>query len=171
VNDRPRWVAVGRITRTHGVKGEVAVLPLSDVGSRFEAGSTLFLEEREDRPLTVMASRPHQQRLLVAFRGVQDRTSAEALRGRYLFVPASSAPHLPEGEYWAHDLVGCDVLTEEGRSLGRIREVLHTQANDVWVAEGAAGEVLIPALKEVVREVDVAGRRVVVREIPGLTTP
>jgi 16S rRNA processing protein RimM len=171
VNDRPRWVAVGRITRTHGVKGEVAVLPLSDVGSRFEAGSTLFLEEREDRPLTVMASRPHQQRLLVAFRGVQDRTSAEALRGRYLFVPASSAPHLPEGEYWAHDLVGCDVLTEEGRSLGRIREVLHTQANDVWVAEGAAGEVLIPALKEVVREVDVAGRRVVVREIPGLTSP
>lgn len=171
MNDRPRWVAVGRITRTHGVKGEVAVLPLSDVGSRFEAGSTLFLEEREDRPLTVMASRPHQQRLLVAFRGVQDRTSAEALRGRYLFVPASSAPHLPEGEYWAHDLVGCDVLTEEGRSLGRIREVLHTQANDVWVAEGAAGEVLIPALKEVVREVDVAGRRVVVREIPGLTTP
>jgi 16S rRNA processing protein RimM len=171
VNDRPRWVAVGRITRTHGVKGEVAVLPLSDVGSRFEAGSTLFLEEREDRPLTVMASRPHQQRLLVAFRGVQDRTSAEALRGRYLFVPASSAPHLPEGEYWAHDLVGCDVLTEDGRSLGRIREILHTQANDVWVAEGAAGEVLIPALKDVVREVDVAGRRVVVREIPGLTSP
>jgi 16S rRNA processing protein RimM len=171
VNDRPRWVAVGRITRTHGVKGEVAVLPLSDVGSRFEAGSTLFLEEREDRPLTVMASRPHQQRLLVAFRGVQDRTSAEALRGRYLFVPASSAPHLPEGEYWAHDLVGCDVLTEDGRSLGRIREILHTQANDVWVAEGAAREVLIPALKDVVREVDVAGRRVVVREIPGLTSP
>jgi 16S rRNA processing protein RimM len=170
VNDRPRWVAVGRITRTHGVKGEVAVLPLSDVGSRFEAGSTLFLEEREDRPLTVMASRPHQHRLLVSFRGVEDRTSAEALRGRYLFVPTSSAPHLPEGEFWAHDLVGCDVLTEDGRSLGRIREILHTQANDVWAADGADGEVLIPALKEVVREVNVAGRRVVVREIPGLTT-
>jgi len=170
VNDRPRWVAVGRITRTHGVKGEVSVLPLSDVGSRFEAGSTLFLEEREDRPLTIRASRPHQQRLLVAFRGVEDRTSAEALRGRYLFVPASSAPHLPEGEYWAHDLVGCEVLMEDGRSLGRIREILHTQANDVWAAEGVDGEVLIPALKDVVQEVDVAGRRVVVREIPGLTT-
>jgi 16S rRNA processing protein RimM len=63
------------------------------------------------------------------------------------------------------------VLTEDGRSLGRIREILHTQANDVWVAEGAAGELLIPALKDVVREVDVAGRRVVVREIPGLTSP
>jgi 16S rRNA processing protein RimM len=152
------------------VKGEVAVLPLSEVGSRFEAGSTLFLDEREDRPLTVTTSRPHRQRLLVAFRGVEDRTSAETLRGRYLFVPASSAPRLPEGEYWSHDLVGCDVLTEDGRAIGRIREILHTQANDVWAADAADGEVLIPALKDVVLDVDVAGRRVVVREVPGLTT-
>lgn len=162
---------MGRITRTHGVKGEVAVLPLTEVGSRFEAGSTLFLDEREDRPVTVSSSRPHQKRLLVAFRGVEDRTSAETLRGRYLFVPASSAPELPQGEYWTHDLVGCEVLTEEGRPVGRIREIMHTQANDVWAAEGAEGEVLIPALKDVVREVDVAGRRVIVRAIPGLTSP
>lgn len=171
MNHRPRWVAVGRITRTHGVKGEVAVMPLSDVESRFEAGSTLFLDEREDRPVTVATCRPHQQRLLVGFRGVEDRTSAETLRGHYLFVPASSAPQLPEGEYWTHDLVGCEVLTEDGRPIGRIREVMHTQANDVWAAEGADGEVLIPALKDVIREVDVAARRIVVREVPGLTTP
>jgi 16S rRNA processing protein RimM len=170
VTDRPRWIAVGRITRTHGVKGEVAVLPLSEVASRFEAGSTVFLDEREDRPLTVVTSRPHQRRLLVAFQGVGDRTSADALRGRYVFVPASSAPELPAGEYWAHELVGCEVFTEEGRRLGRIREIMHTQANDVWATEGDEGEVLIPALKEVVRDVDVAGRRVVVREVPGLTT-
>jgi 16S rRNA processing protein RimM len=170
VSDRPRWVAVGRITRSHGVKGEVAVLPLSEVGSRFEPGSMLFLDEREDRPLTVATSRPHRQRLLVAFREVDDRTSAEGLRGQYLFVPASSAPELPEGEYWTHDLVGCDVLTEDGRAIGRIREILHTQANDVWATESSEGEVLIPALKDVVREVDVTGRRVIVREIPGLTT-
>jgi 16S rRNA processing protein RimM len=171
VTDRPQWIAVGRVTRTHGVKGEVAVLPLSEVASRFEAGSMVFLDEREDRPLTVATSRPHQRRLLVAFHGVGDRTSAETLRGRYLFVPASSAPELPEGEYWAHELVGCEVLTEDGRRLGRIREIMHTQANDVWATEGEDGEVLIPALKDVVREVDVAGRRVVVREVPGLTTP
>jgi 16S rRNA processing protein RimM len=170
VTDRPRWIAVGRITRTHGVKGEVAVLPLSEVASRFEAGSTVFLDEREDRPLTVATSRPHQRRLLVAFQGVGDRTSADALRGRYVFVPASSAPELPEGEYWAHELIGCEVLTEDGRRLGRIREIMHTQANDVWATEGDEGEVLIPALKEVVRDVDVAGRRVVVRDVPGLTT-
>ena len=171
MNDRPQWVAVGRITRTHGVKGEVAVLPLTEVRSRFDPGSRLFLEEREDRPLTVTASRPHQQRLLVAFRGIEDRTSAETLRGQYLFVPTSSAPPLPAGEYWSHDLVGCEVFAPEGRAIGRLREILHTRANDVWRVDGADGEVLIPALKEVIQEVDVAGRRIVVRQVPGLTAP
>ena len=162
---------MGRVTRSHGVRGEVAVLPLSEVASRFEVGSTVFLDEREDRPLTVEGSRPHRQRLLVSFRGVGDRDSAEAIRGHYLFVPASSTPPLSDGAYWAHELVGCDVLTEEGRPVGRVREVLHNPANDVWVAEWEGGEVLIPALKDVVRNVDVEGRRIVVREVPGLTTP
>jgi 16S rRNA processing protein RimM len=171
VIERPRWVAVGRIGSTHGVKGEVSVLPLSEVGSRFEPGSTVFLDEREDLPLTVASSRPHRQRLLVSFGGVEDRTAAEDLRGRYVFVPTSAAPPLPDGEYWAYDLVGCEVLTEEGRPIGRIREILHTEANDVWATDGEGGEMLIPALKDVVREVDVPGRRIVVREVPGLTTP
>jgi 16S rRNA processing protein RimM len=169
VSDRPQWIAVGRITRTHGVKGEVAVLPLSQVNSRFDTGSTVFLDESEEHPLTVVTSRPHRQRLLVAFRGIGDRTSADSLRGRYLFVRASTSPRLPEGEYWSHDLVGCEVLTEDGRRIGRIREIMHTQANDVWATDGDEGEVLIPALKDVVSEVDVPGRRVVVREVPGLT--
>ncbi len=170
MSERPRWIAVGRITRTHGVKGEVAVLPLSQVTSRFDAGSTVFLDENEDRPLTVAASRPHQQRLLVAFRGIGDRTSADSLRGRYLFVRASTSPPLPDGEYWSHDLIGCEVLTQDGRRIGRIREIMHTQANDVWATDGDDGEVLIPALRDVVSEVDVPGRRVVVREVPGLTS-
>jgi 16S rRNA processing protein RimM len=109
--------------------------------------------------------------LLVAFQEVGDRTAAEELRGRYLFVPTSSVPPLPEGEYWTHDLIGCQVWTEEGRLLGAVREVIHGPANDVWATEGKGGEVLIPALKDVVHEVDTAGRRIVVREVPGLTTP
>jgi 16S rRNA processing protein RimM len=169
VIERPRWVAVGRITRTHGVKGDVAVLPLSQIESRFEPGSTLFLDERQDRPLTVESCRPHRQRLLVAFREIRDRTAADGLRGHYLFVLTSSTPPLPEGEYWIHDLIGCEVLTDEGRALGRVGEVIHTQANDVWAVRGEDGEVLIPALKDVVRKMDVAGRRIVIREVPGLT--
>jgi 16S rRNA processing protein RimM len=162
---------VGRIARAHGVKGELAVLPLTQVAERFEPGSRLYVGEGDDRPLTVSSSRPHHKMLLVVFDEVKDRTQAEGLRGELLFVPASSTPPLPAGEYWAHELVGCEVMTEAGRSLGTIREVVHTQANDVWVAKAESEEVLIPALKDVVLEVDVAGRRLVVREIPGLTAP
>jgi 16S rRNA processing protein RimM len=164
------FVAVGRITRAHGIKGEVAVLPLSQVESRFELGSKLLLEGLA-RTLTVAASKPHRHGLLVRFDEVSDRDEAEALHGQYLFVPASEVPPLPEGEFWPHQLLGCEIVTEGGRSLGSIREIVRTPANDVWVAEGADGEALVPALKDVVAKVDIDARRVVVREIAGLTAP
>jgi 16S rRNA processing protein RimM len=164
------WIAVGRITRAHGVKGEVAVLPLSDVQGRFLAGSRLFAGDDVHRQLTVTSSRPHQQRLLVVFDELRDRDAAQAVAGEYLFVPAEEAPPLPDGEYWPHELEGCEVSTVGGRTLGHIREIVRTPANDVWVAEGAGSQVLIPALKDVVESVDVSSRRVVVREVPGLTT-
>ncbi len=167
----PRWIAVGRINRPHGVKGEVVVQPLSEVETRFAAGSRLFLQEHEGDALIVAEARPHRGRLLVTFEGVRDRNSAEAMAGSFLFVPSSSAPALPEGEYWTHELVGCDVLTDEGRALGPIREVIHTPANDVWVTHGVEGETLIPALKDVVKDVDLPARRVIVREVSGLTAP
>lgn len=164
------FVAVGRITRAHGIRGEVAVLPLSQVESRFDPGSELLLEGLE-RTLTVAASKPHRHGLLVRFDEVSDRDEAEALHGRYLFVPASEVPPLPEGEFWPHQLLGCEIVTEGGRSLGPIREIVRTPANDVWVAEGTDGEALVPALKDVVAKVDLDARRVVVREIAGLTAP
>jgi 16S rRNA processing protein RimM len=185
-------LAVGRITRAHGVGGEVAVLPLSQVQERFEPGSRLSLEA-SDRTLVVTSVRPHRNRLLVSFEGVEDRNEAETLAGRYLFVPAESAPPLPDGEYWPHQLVGSEVVTESGRVLGRVREVLLGQANDVWVTvpedpvppggtvpPGDAGapaprpgprEWLVPALRDVVVSVDPAARRIVVRDVPGLTAP
>ena len=168
--DAVPFIAVGRITRAHGVRGEVAVLPLSEVESRFEPGSRLTVEGL-DRAVTVSSVRPHHHRLLVSFEGVTDRTTAEGLSGRYLLISSSEAGILPEGQFWPHQLVGCEVVTEEGRSLGRVREVMHTVANDVWAADGPDGEVLVPALKDLVQEVDLPGRRVVVRDVPGLTAP
>jgi len=163
-------VAVGRITSAHGVKGEVSVLVLTEIEGRFASGSSLRLED--GRSLTVDAVRPNRGRLLVAFEGVPDRTAAEALAGQYLFVPASDVPPAPKGAFWPHQLVGCEVVTEGGRALGELREVVPGQANDLWIAAGPEDkETLIPALAEVVLSVDLEARRVVVREIPGLTAP
>ena len=171
MNGPPPFVAVGKITRAHGVKGEVAVLPLSQVATRFEPGSRLYVGEDIRRTLVVAEARPHRSRVLVTFEGVSDRDQADALRGSYLFVPASESPSLPEGEYWPHQLVGCEVVAEGRGSLGTLTEVIHTPANDVWVVRGDDGEILVPALRDVVVEVDLAGRKIVVREVPGLTAP
>jgi len=162
-------IAVGKITRVHGTNGEVAVLVLSEVEGRFADRSTLFLDD--GREVTVEKTRRDRGRLLVTFAGIADRNQAKAIQGKYLLIGDSELPELPEGHYWPFQLEGCEVLTESGRSLGTIREIMHTEANDVWAADADGVETLIPALRDVVVSVDVSARRVVVREIPGLTQP
>jgi 16S rRNA processing protein RimM len=170
MNPSEPTVAVGRITRPHGVDGEVAVFVLSEVEGRFAEGAVVWLED--GRALTVESSRPHKDRLLVRFREVADRTQADALHGALLLVPESMSPPLPEGSWWDHQLTGCEVETETGRALGTLTDVIHTAANDVWSAVDEEGhETLVPVLKDVLVDVDVGAKRIVVREIPGLTAP
>jgi 16S rRNA processing protein RimM len=162
-------VAVGRITRAHGILGEVAVLVLTEVEGRFDAGATVALEN--GRTLSIEAVRPDRARLLVKFREVPDRTTAETLGGKYVFVAADDVPPAPEGAFWPHQLEGCEVETESGRPLGVVHEVVSGLANDWWVVRANGEETMVPALKDVVLHVDVSARRVVVRDVPGLTTP
>ena len=163
-------VAVGRITRAHGVQGELAVLVISEVPGRFADGETVWLED--GRTLTVESSRPHKDRLLVRFREVQTREQAEALQRALLVVPESLSPELTEGSWWDHRIVGCAIETDTGRALGTVHDVIHTAANDVWSAVDDEGtETLIPVLRDVILDVDMDAKRIVVREIPGLTMP
>jgi 16S rRNA processing protein RimM len=137
---------------------------LSEVASRFEPGSVLRLED--DRTLTVERSRPHRDHVLVKFEEVADRNDADALRGSVLLVDAAEAPPIEDADrFWIHQVVGLEVVTEDGRSLGTIREVQANPANDLWVTEDGA---LIPAVREVVVGVDLAVGRVTIRELPGL---
>ena len=87
-------------------------------------------------------------------------------------IPESSLPALPEGEYWPFELEGCVIVTESGRALGTVSEVVPNPANDLWVARDDAGvETMVPALRDVIVEVDVAAKRILVRDVPGLTAP
>jgi 16S rRNA processing protein RimM len=163
-------IVVGAITKAHGLRGEVAVEVRSDNPDRFGPGATMFLPD--GARLTVDRSHPHGTRMLVKFEEVSGRSEADALRGQLLSVPKSWLPELPEGEYWPFQLEGCDVVTESGRSLGRVTEVIPNPANDLWVALDAEGtETLVPAIHDVVVRVDVGGGRIVVRDVPGLTAP
>ncbi|MEX2276023.1 MAG: ribosome maturation factor RimM [Actinomycetota bacterium] len=163
-------VVVGEITKVHGLTGEVLVKVYSEVPERFAPGATVYLQDGPE--LTVAATRNDRGRLLVTFREIADRSAAERVRGRALLIPESWLPELAEGRWWPHELVGCNVVTEGGRSLGAVADVVENPANDLWVAVDDDGtETLVPALRDVVVEVDVAGRRIVVRDIPGLTVP
>lgn len=162
-------VAVGRIVSPHGVRGELGVLVLSEVEGRFAPGAEVLLPD--GRALRVRASRPHRGGLLVTFEGVEDRDAAAALAGSVVSVPAASSPPLPEGRWWDHDLMGCAVTTDTGLDLGTVDDVIHSPANDIWSVLGPTGETLIPVLKDLLVSVDVAAKRIVVRAVPGLTTP
>ena len=163
-------VVVGRVTKAHGLRGEVAVRASSDNPERFVVGALVFLED--GRELRVRSLRSGGGRLLIAFDGVDDRSAAEALRGSALVVPRSMLPALPEGEYWPHELQGCAVVTESGRQLGAIADVVENPAHDLWVAVDDEGiETLLPATRELIVSVDVHAKRVVVRDVVGLTTP
>lgn len=125
-----------------------------------------MLRLEDGRTLTVEGSRPHRDRVLVKFEEVADRDQADSLRGSVLLVDAAESPPIEEGDrFWIHQVIGLEVVTLDGRSLGRIREVQGNPANDLWVTEGGA---LIPAVREVVVEVDLEAGRVTVRELPGL---
>ncbi|MGI9859792.1 ribosome maturation factor RimM [Moorella naiadis] len=169
-------VSVGKITGTHGVQGEVKILPLTDFPERFRPGTRLILvpEGGEGRafPVTVTRSRPGKGGLILKLAEINDRDQAAAVRGAILKVEPWAVEPLPEGHYYIYQLIGCRVYTQAGDYLGTLTDVLTTGANDVYVVRehdaGNAREVLIPALKEVVRQIDLNTREICVALPPGL---
>jgi 16S rRNA processing protein RimM len=163
-------VVVGVVTGVHGLRGEVSVQNRSDNPDRWSPGGTVL--RQNGAALTIEASRRHGRRLLVKFAGVGDRSAAEELRGAVLVVPESWLPDLAEDEWWAHQLEGCEVRTASGRVLGVVKEVIPNPANDLWVAIDDEGrETLVPALADLLIDVDVEARTILVDDVPGLTAP
>jgi 16S rRNA processing protein RimM len=163
-------VVVGLIGRAHGLRGEVVIHNRSDNPERWRPGAVVFL--RDGRPLTVDSVRPRGgDRMIVRFREAPDRAAAERLQGE-VSIPESSLPELSDGQWWAHQIEGCEVVTEDGRRLGIVIEVIPNPANDLWLAVDEQGrETLVPALKDVLVDVDTRAKRVLVKDVPGLTVP
>ncbi len=166
------YMAVGHIVGVHGLRGEVKVELYTDFPERFAPGETLLLGV-DLAEVEIVGVRPHKQNLLMYFDGVADRTAAESLRNLWLFVPEADAAELEAGVYWIHDIIGLRVLEESGRELGVITDVLATGANDVYVVRRNAGqtpaqELLLPAIPDVVRNVDLAQGVMTVHLLPGL---
>lgn len=172
---RKSYLAIGQIVGPHGIRGEVKVQPMTDFPERFKAGSSVFLAEStgpvDARPITITAARPNQEQYLVLFEGIRNRNMAETLRWQYVLIPEDAAMPLGEHENYLHDLMGLQVVTDAGQVLGEIKEILLTPANDVYLVRGELGEVLIPATREVVVNVDLATRTMTVALPDGLLSP
>ncbi len=166
------YIIVGQILGPHANRGEVKIESHTDFPERFDAGESLLLGAKLE-PVEIASSRPHKSHILVMLEGVNDRDAAEKLRGTWLFLAEEDAAELDEDTFWIHDLIGLTVQTGEGRQLGKVTDVLATGANDVYVIAPAEGvnkgkEILLPAILQVIREVNVADGTMIVDLLPGL---
>jgi 16S rRNA processing protein RimM len=155
-------LAVARVLGAKGLSGAFRVEPLTDAPDRLVAGALLFLEG-EDRPRRVTNVEPGGRVPVLLLEGITHRDAAQALAGRYLEVDARP---LPEGTWYWHQIVGLQVADEQGTLLGSVVEVFRAGENEVYRIEGPDGELLVPALLDVVREIDVPGGRMTVRWDP-----
>lgn len=158
---------VGVVAGAFGVHGEVKVDLTTDFPDRFKQAPTVYAGP-EHRPMTVAGSRKIGDRVALTLAGVADRNAAQALFDTRLYVPASEVLPLPAGRYYHDEILGLHVTTTTGQALGTIVEILATGSNDVYVAREGKKEVLIPALKDVVVEIDVPSGRLVVEPVEGL---
>ena len=159
-------VAVGRINATWGLRGHVKVTPLTSNPQRIQPGAVLLVR---GEPREVLDVRYPKGFPCVVFEGYEDATAANALRGTLIEIEDADLPDLEQGEYYVHDLVGLDVVTTEGARLGRLAEVLRTGANDVYIVRRKGErDLLLPAIGDVIAEVDLEGGRMVVELLPGL---
>jgi 16S rRNA processing protein RimM len=166
-------LVVGRITKAHGIRGEVAVeVRTDDPDHRYSDGSALETDPPERGPLVVTHSRWHAGRLLVRFAGVDDRSAADALRGTLLVADSATSRDAADEEYWDHDLVGLAAVRPDGAALGTVIDVLHPPGPPLLVvALGDGQEAMVPFVRAIVPVVDVAAGSVVVDPPDGLIEP
>jgi 16S rRNA processing protein RimM len=165
----PLFLAIGSIRRPHGVRGEVVVEVFTDFPERFEAPDLLYVgDDYAAIGKRVVSSRWHQERVIIKFEDCDDRNCADMLRGQYVVVPVEQAMPLPEDTYYLHQLTGLHVVTIEGEEIGVVADILFLNANDVYVVEGPRGQILLPAIADVIQDVDLENGQMTVNLIPGL---
>jgi len=164
----PEDLVVGRIVRPHGVRGMLLVEAYTEVIHSLKPTSEILLGSNKV-PAVVREFRPHRAQFLLSIEGCDERDSAERWRAMDIFLRFDDAEPLPEGVYYHWQIVGLEVVTDEGEMLGTVERILETGANDVYVIRSdSGGELLIPAIESVILKIDLDAGRVTVHLIPGL---
>ena len=164
------YLQVGVITSTHGIKGEVKVFPTTDDPNRFRALKDVVLDTgKEQIPLEIEGVKFFKQYVILKFKGIDNINDIEKYKGRDLWIPREEAQELDEDEYYIADLLGMKVLLEDGSEFGTLKNVMETGANDVYIVDSVEhGEVLLPAIKECILDVDIETNTMTVHLMKGL---
>jgi 16S rRNA processing protein RimM len=168
IEGEPVFLVVGKLRRPHGVQGEIVMEIYTDFPERLRGGVCVYVGD-DHQKLCIQKRRSNNDTLLIAFDGITTPERAGELRNQFVYVRADDRPPLPEGEYYHHELLGLDVVSEDGQPLGKLVEILSSPANDVYIVRPETGrEVLLPALKSVILDVNLVEKRMLVHLLPGL---
>ncbi len=161
---------IGRVVKLHGVKGKIKVDYFGDDAGQFQLYRKVFIRDvtGRPRPYEVLEATPQPPRFIVRLKDVENPEEAGTLVGKEILIEKGSLKDLPEGEYYWFEILGMEVVTEGGNRLGRVKEIVPTGANDVYVIQGKKREISLPAVEGVIRRIDRDGRVITVAWMEGL---
>ena len=166
------YLIVGRITKPFGLKGEVKVLPITDDPGRYHKLSAVYIESGGSyRKLTIETTRVNGRRVVLKFSGCGSVEDAELLRDELLYVTRKNAVKIPKGSYYYYDILGSTVTTLEGEVVGEVYDIQNAGSCDVYFVRSTdkkSREFIIPALKDVVKKIDVGEKKIVIEALEGL---
>jgi 16S rRNA processing protein RimM len=162
--------AIGRVVKPHGVKGKMKVEYFGEDLHLFSLYREVFIEGDKSRPepYEIMEVIPHPPRLILRLKGIEKIEETEPLIGKEILIEKETLPELEEGEYYWMDILGMKVETQDGKRIGKVKEIFPTGANDVYIVEGKRGEILLPAIEEVIQSIDLKRGVMKVSRIEGL---
>ena len=161
---------VGQIVNTFGIKGEVKVMPFTDDITRFDDLEKVYVKtKKEEKLYKIQNVRYHKNMVLIKFENIETPEQAELLRNAFLEIDRENAIPLEEGTYYIADLIGMEVYSDDGNKLGIVEDIYNTGANDIYVVKNELGkQILLPGIKEVIKEVNLDTEKITVHLIPGL---
>jgi len=161
---------IGRVVKPHGIKGKIKAEYFGGDLDQFSLYREVFIEDSRAglQPYEIMEVTPQPPRLILRLKGIETIEKAEPLIGKEILISKDSLPKLEEGEYYWFDILGMRVETEEGKKIGRVKEIIPTGAHDVYVIEGRRGEILLPATDKVIQKINIEKGLIKVMRIEGL---
>lgn len=164
------YLEIGQIVNTSGLKGFLKVIPLTDDITRFEDLKTVYIQEKKDLvEFKIQEVKYSKNMVLLKLEGIDDIGEAEKFKNFYIKINRKDAVELEENSYFIVDIIGCKVFTDENEFLGKVIDVFQTGSNDVYtVKNNEDKEILLPAIEDVIKDIDIANKKIVVKLMDGL---